>query len=247
MILSQTFKQGSSGFIKTMVLVSMLISSAAMAQGTHKPLVDDKYSLKADREAMEALRKNIPAEKKAANDEKAFMDEMLSDLSQSPMEVRGRFTSILSKKRDAFSRDMTKIREEFQKKQTAEREAFSKEQSAEREKFAKTKATPQERNEFYANTDGKRKEFYQVQHEQRDVFEAEAREKRKNFDDYVRAKTDEFNQAHRDYTKRYEENKKNTADLKKQAAEKKKNFEKNIDQEYEPIRQKPVTPLGVGE
>lgn len=88
MRISQTFRLEPSGFFKTMVLAGLLLqlSSTALAE-SNQPLVDDKYSLKADREAMEALRKNIPAEKKAANDEKAFMDEMMSDLSKSPMDV----------------------------------------------------------------------------------------------------------------------------------------------------------------
>ncbi|MNT39909.1 hypothetical protein D3C72_1761940 [compost metagenome] len=52
---------------------------------------------------------------------------------------------------------------------------------------------------------------------------------------------------HRDYTKRYEENKKALADQKKQAAEKARDLQKNIDQEYENIKKQPATQLESGE
>ncbi|WP_413558666.1 hypothetical protein [Bdellovibrio sp. HCB209] len=209
------------------------------------PIVDDKYSLKADREAMDKLRENIPAEKRAENDEKAFMDQMMTDITKNPSEVRSKFSSIMSKKRDAFSKDMTKTREAFTKKQSEERNQFTTGQTKSRETFAKEKGhTSQERTDFYSKLDAERKEFYSKQKESRDSFEDETKTKRKDFDDYVRGKTDEFNQKHREFTQRYHDNKKNLELQKKQAAEKKRNLEKDLDKEYEAIKAKPATPLG---
>lgn len=213
-------KLGLSGFFRTLVLIGFLfqVASPAFAEEKSAPLVDDKYSLKADRAAMEKLRENIPAEKRAENDEKAFMDQMMSDLSKSPSDVRGKFSSILNKKRESFSKDMNKARENFTKTQTSEREAFTKSQTERREKFSKSKGISSgERTEFYSKLDSERKDFYSAQKEKRDAFEDEIKTKRKDFDDYIRAKNDEFNQLHREYTQRYQDNKKAQEDLKKQA------------------------------
>ena len=216
---------------------------------THnKALVDDKYSLKADREAFDKLRKDIPADVRKENDEKAFMDGLLtSDFSRTPSEVRSKFSSIIGKKRELFQKDMTKQRETFSNDQRKAREEYSKNAAEKRKEFAKAKTTSDERTEFFKNLEAQRKNFYEAQNEKRNEFEANARDKRKDFDDYIRSKTDEFNQLHRDYTKRYEENKKAVADQKKAALEKSKNLQKSVDQEYEEIRKKPATPLEAGE
>lgn len=211
---------------------------AGEAQLSAPGLVDDKYSLKADLEALAELRKNIPPEKRKENDEKAFMDQMMDDLSKSPSEIRGKFFSILSKKRDIFSKDMSKIRQDFTNKQHKARDLFIKEQSEARKEFLEKKVSPEERRSFYSDLEGKRKDFYSMQREKRDEFEADIRDKRKNFEDYIRAKTDEFNQRHRDFTKRYEENKRTQADLKRQTTERKKHFDAELEREYKPIREK---------
>ncbi len=104
--------------LKTIVylfLAGMFLAacSTSSVQVNDTPLVDDKYSLKADREALDALRKNIPPEKQKENDEKAFMDQMMTDFSKNPSEVRSKFSSIINKKRETFNKDMTKTREQF--------------------------------------------------------------------------------------------------------------------------------------
>ena len=209
-------------------------------------LVDEKYSLKADRDAFEALRKNIPVQRQNENDEKAFMDQMMTDLTKSPAEVRSKFSSILNKKRSDFSKDMNKIRDEFNKVQKREREDYTRKSADERRAFASKKNTSEDRKRFFDDQDVKRKDFYDGQKDRRESFEADMKDKRKTFDDYVRAKTDEFNQLHRDFTKRVEENKKALADQKKLEALKKKALEKNLEKEYEDIRKKPATNLEVG-
>lgn len=207
-------------------------------------LVDEKYSLKADREALKALRKDIPPERRSENDEKAFMDQMMMDLSKRPAEVRSRFNSILSKKRTQFNKDMTKTRQDFTRAQKKEREAFTKEQADARKSFGKRKVTSDERRDFFADLESNRKDFYAAQKEKRDAFEADVQDKRKNFNDYVKSRTDEFNQLHRDYSKRYEENKKSLSDRKKQAAEKEKQLQEKLEEEYSTIKNKEPTRLG---
>lgn len=199
-------------------------------------LVDENYSLKADREAFEELRKNIPEGQKKENDEKAFMDQLVSDLTRPPAEVRNKFQSIVTKKRNLFSKDMTKAREDFSKKQKDERSDFTDKQKNSREDFAKKKVDSKERSAFYDKLEAARKDFYTDQREKSDEFNEDIRERRKNFDDYMRARTDEFNEVHRDYTKRFEENKKFLADSKKQAELKRQQMQKDLDKQYEPIR-----------
>ncbi|WP_374027932.1 hypothetical protein ACES2J_02930 [Bdellovibrio bacteriovorus] len=231
-------------FLTLVVLLSAIESRAQNEGPESTTLVDESYSLKADREAFEELRKNIPANVKKDNDEKAFMDGLVSDLSRTPSEVRGKFSSIVNKKRDLFNKDMTKAREQFGKIQKKERDEFTKDLADKRKAFAKTKSTSDERKEFYDEHESKRKDFYENQKEKRDQFEADMRDKRKNFDDYIRSKTDEFNQLHRDYTKRFEENKKALADQKKQAELKKKQQQQDLEKEYEAIRKQDPTILG---
>ncbi len=228
-------------------VILVALSVVIVARAEEPPLVDDKYSLKADREAMEALRKDIPAERQKLNDEKAFMDEMMTDLSKHPSLVRSRFSTLLNKKRSVFNKDMTKDREVFSLTQRQDREKFTKDQTAVRKDFSRKKTSSEERQDFFGELDSRRKDFYSVQKEKRDEFEANMKDKRKNFDDYVRSKTDEFNQLHRDYTKRYEENKKLLSNHKKQAEIKRKQTEKDLENEYRDVNAKPATPLEVGQ
>lgn len=230
-------------------LVLLLFVGQTQAQqnkgpGAEPPLVDESYSLKADREALEELRQNIPGEVKRENDEKAFMDGLMSDLSRSPSEVRNKFSSLLGKKRERFSKDMNKAREEFNKAQKKDREAFTKELADQRKEFSRKKVSSEERKEFFDSLESRRKDFYADQKEKRDEFEADSRDKRKNFDDYVRAKNGEFNQLHRDYSKRYEENKKALKDQSQQAELRRKQQQKDLESEYEAIKNKPPTYLG---
>ncbi len=222
-----------SALRRGLVTLVFLATSFSNAQA---PLVDENYSLKADREAFEELRKNIPEGQRKENDEAAFMDQLVSDLSRPPAEVRNKFQSMVTKKRNLFSKDMNKAREDFSKKQKDERTDFTAKQKEAREDFAKKKVDSKDRTAFYDKLEAQRKDFYTDQREKSDEFNEEIREKRKNFDDYIRAKTDEFNQLHRDFTKRYDENRKVVADSKKQAEQKRLQQQKDVDKEYESIR-----------
>jgi hypothetical protein len=64
----------------------------------NRPLVDDKYSLQADRKALEEMRAQIPPEKKRQNDELALTLGMMSEVKKSPSDVRSQFDTVLRKK-----------------------------------------------------------------------------------------------------------------------------------------------------
>jgi hypothetical protein len=185
---------------------------------SQRPLVDDKYSLQADRQAMESLRSQVPADKKRENDELALVLGMMSEVKKKPMDIRGQFDSILRKKRALFDKDISKEREVFTKEERKKREAFLKAQKDQRDFFGKEKHTREERAEFFHDQDAKRSEFFADERDKRGDFESDVRERRKNFEDYVREKQNDFNQEHRAYTKRYEDMIKEQEKAKKAAA-----------------------------
>lgn len=201
------------------LLVGMTLVLGACASTNESkvdaPLVEDKYKLSVDRAAYEKLREEIPAEKRRENDEVAFVMQWMGEVKRPPGEVREKFNSALSKKRNLFQKDMEKRREAFVKKERKDREDFQREQTRQRENFVSMKRKPEERKEFFDDLDLRRKDFNAAQREFRDEFEAEIRDRRKNFEDYTREKTNEFNQEHRVYTKRYEDFRKEQEALKK--------------------------------
>jgi hypothetical protein len=69
--------------ISTYVVIFSLLFTAIAHAEEGRPLVDDKYSLKADRDALDELRKNIPIEVRKENDEKAFMDHDVGSFKKS--------------------------------------------------------------------------------------------------------------------------------------------------------------------
>jgi hypothetical protein len=181
----------------------------------NRPLVDDKYSLQADRKALDEARNQVPPDKKRQNDELALIVGMMNETKKSPSDIRSQFDSLLRKKRSLFDKDITKERETFTKEERKNREAFLKTQQAQRETFNHEKHSRDEKNDFFKDLDQKRAEFFSVERDKRADFESDVRERRKSFEDYAREKQDEFNQELRAYTKRYE-------DFKKQEREKEK-------------------------
>ncbi|MEZ0390871.1 MAG: hypothetical protein ACAH59_01555 [Pseudobdellovibrionaceae bacterium] len=180
-----------------------------------RPLVEDKYSLQADRQAMDQLRAGVPADKKRENDELALILGLMSEVKKPPTEIRQQFDSLLRKKRQQFDKDISKERETFTKEERKKRESFLKDQQQSRDSFNREKHTRDEKNQFYKELDEKRPEFFSVERDKRADFESDVRERRKNFDDYVRSKQNDFNQEHRAYSKKYD-------DWKKQEREKEK-------------------------
>lgn len=177
-----------------------------------RPLVEDKYSISADRKAFDEIRSQIPEEKKRQNDQLALILQMVSDsqteLKKAPADIRSQFDGILRKKREQFDKDLTRERETVTKEERKKREAFLNSQQSARDGFASGKHTRDEKNEFYKDLDEKRSEYFSSERERRADFESDSRERRKNFEDYTRGKSNEFNQELRAYQKRYDEAKK---------------------------------------
>jgi hypothetical protein len=180
-----------------------------------RPIVDDKYSLTQDRKEMEAMRSQIPDDKKTENDELALILGLMSDVKKEPSEIRRKFDTQLRKKRELFNKDMSKERDQFTKDERKKRESFLKAQTDARTIYQRERQTKEARAEFFNDQDSKRKEFFADLREKRNDFESDVLERRKNFEDYAREKSNEFNQEHRAFIKRREEWKKEQASASK--------------------------------
>lgn len=247
-------------YIVTMVLSSTMVMtligcSSADVKPTNsyrsadenRPLVDAKYSITADRKALDEIRAQVPDEKKRDNDELAFILQMVSDsqteLKKAPADIRTQFDNLLRKKREQFDKDMRKERENVTKEERKKRESFLKSQQEARDTYARQKHTREEKNDFYKEIDEKRSEFFSNERERRNDFESDFRERRKSFEDYTREKSNEFNQELRAYQKRFDEAKKHRSQTpsptNSEAAE--------LEREIQEARLKTGTPLESGE
>jgi hypothetical protein len=231
-------------------------------QNQNQPLVEQKYTLSADRKKLEELRSQIPPETQQQNDELAFVLQLTQEVKKSPSEIRSQFDQVLRKKRENFDKDMRKERETFTQQERKSRDAFLKKQADERKEFLNQKTTKEIRNEFFSNQESNRKEFFANEKEKRADFESDVRERRKNFEDYAREKTNEFNQEHRAYVKKYEEQKKlkqkaNNTSTSSQNQSPVRSFlqdvydpqadQQQLDSELEEAKRRPGQPLGAGD
>lgn len=211
--------------------------------GEDRPLVDDKYSLQADRKSLDDLRAQIPPDRKRENDELALIMGLMAETKRPPAEIRSQFDSVLRKKRELFNKDLQKERETFTKEERKKREDFLKAQQQNRDLFNKQKHFRDEKNEFYKAADEKRSEFFSVERDKRQDFESDVRERRKSFEDYVREKQNEFNQEHRAYNKRYEELRKSNPPPHSSGNSEASSLERELME----IQSRPGTPLESGE
>lgn len=172
------------------------------------PRTNERYSLIEDRAKFDELRKEVPTETKARNDEKALYMEWMAGYQREPSDIRSKFSSLVSKKRENFNKDMAKIRDEYNKSETKKKEAFNKELASERAEIKDQKMSREERTEAYGKIDSKRKDFYAQLREDRDSFEADYRQKRKDFEEYIKERTDIFNGELKEYTAKFNDLKK---------------------------------------
>lgn len=171
------------------------------------PLVEEKYRLSSDRQALESLRKEIPEEQKDRNDESALLALWMSEVKLTPAEVRSKFDSIYRKKREVFEKDLKKSREQFNKEQNKAKASFQKMAEDQKQDFKNKKISAADRKSMIDEANLARKEFFSQQKEKRDEFEFNIREKRKEFEDYLKSKRNEFDQEWRSYNKRYQDQK----------------------------------------
>ncbi len=190
----------------------------------------DEYSLKADRQALEEQRREIPEEVKRNNDEVALVLQLMqtNDLGemQEPSRIRDRFDKAVRDRRDKIDKESRKSRDEYSKNERLNRETYFNDLKKQRDEFMKSKHDNEARNRFFSEQDEKRRDFIATQQEKRNDFESDIREKRKNFDDYIHEKQEFFNQEARSYAKRYDEMRK-AQSLKKDMQEKERRIKES--------------------
>lgn len=232
------------------ILLSGLLAGCASSENTSdsnryqkdqdRPLVDEKYSLSADRKAFDEVRGQIPEDRKKENDELALILGMMSEVKKTPSEIRNQFDGMIRKRRDSFNKDMKKERDEFTKLERKRRDEFLKSQTKTRNEAKGVKRTREEQSEFFKDLDGKRQEFFSNERERRNDFESDIRERRKSFEDYAKEKSNEFHGELRTYQKRYDE-------WKKQGAKTSSSEAAALEAELNSLKGKPGTSLEAGE
>lgn len=164
-----------------------------------------EVSLKQDRSELAELRKEIPEDKKASNDELALYLNLMKQGTEQPAVVRDRFNSLVSKRRQAFREKVERLRADFRAAETRRREDFTQTQHKSREAFLKKKRDHKEMQRFSSDQDRERTRFYAEERERRANFESDMRAQSKDFESFMREKMNDFNERYRLYSKEYSE------------------------------------------
>lgn len=223
--------------------------------------LNEEVSLKADRDQLRELRKDVPEEKQTSNDELAMDLELMAKAERPAHEIRGQFQGKVRKLRERFRDKSRDIRERFRKIQKEQRDEFLTHLKREREEFKETKVDREATKEFFAKQDRERKDFFAEQKDQRKEFESEMRQKSKDFQSNMRERVNQFNEQMRIYNTRQRE--KERAEKKQKQKERRQLQQsagqggpifktnqkldtetKKILQEFESMKSVPSTPLG---
>ena len=200
---------GIAAFILTAGCVSKQYRSSIEAdrKSVHDEL-DEEMSLKADRDELAELRKQIPEETRVANDELALNLQLMKQGAERPDVVHSKFSSLVEKRRTSFRKKVQKLRDDYRNYETKRRDAFLNSQKLKRSNFNSVKRTTEETKEFFAAQDKARQNFFADERDRRANFESEMTAQSRDFDSYMREKHNEFNEQYRLYSKSYYEKKK---------------------------------------
>lgn len=163
----------------------------------------EEIRLKEDRSALEELRKDIPAEVQAENDEIAFILNLMTKEKSNPTQIQSRFNTALRKKRQNFDKKERKLREAFNREQKKQREEFLANLKKERKETDHKKLDREARQAKYTEYDVKRREFFNEERDERREFESLAKERRSEFDSHIREVRGRFNQEYKTYVETY--------------------------------------------
>lgn len=192
--------------------------------------LNDEMSLKADRENLKEIRKDIPAETKKQNDELALFLELMNQGTENPQLVRDKFQMMVQKKRTAFRDKVAKLRESYREEETKRRDDELNRAKSKRDSFLRKKHDAKATREFFAQSEKERLAFASDERERRQAFEAELNSQSKDFDSYMRERQKDFDEQYRLYSKKFSEKPKD-----KKAA---------TGDEFKRLDSTPATPLG---
>lgn len=164
-----------------------------------------ELSLKNDSEEVARLRKNVPAEKKAENDDLRDILSLLGEVKKAPNEHREKFESrmraIREKQRIAHQRQ----RDAFNKEERRSREHFLEELKVERDRFFRSKHDADEKRDFTTKQNDARQEYFADEKDKRRDFESDVRQKMNDQTAFYKEKSDEFYKELKIYTTKYNE------------------------------------------
>lgn len=182
---------------------------AAQARAEDRQKIQDslqqEMSLKADRDHLAELRKDIPDEKQKQNDELALFLTLMKQGTEQPNVVRERYNVLVQKRRSAHREKVQRLRNDYRSDETKRREEFLKKQKDKRDAFNKKKRDSKANREFYSEQDKERSRFFADERDRRQSFEAELSAQSKDFESYMRERNNEFNEQFRLYSKQFSE------------------------------------------
>jgi hypothetical protein len=164
-----------------------------------------EMSLKADRDQLKDLRKQIPQEKQKSNDELALFLQLMQQGTEQPQMVHDRFTTLVEKRRTVFREKVQRLRDSYRQDESARRDEYLDKQKSVRNSFSSSKRTPDEVKTFFAKQDTQRKTFFADERDRRTSFESELSAQSKDFESYMRERINEFNEQYRLYSKKFSE------------------------------------------
>jgi hypothetical protein len=214
-------------FLSCQVLLACAHSSPEAERENDRQRVKEELSgemsLKADRDRLQELRKEIPLERQKSNDELALYLQLMKQGKETPETVRQRFTSLVQKRRASYRDKVSKLRDDYYHSEVKRRNEFLADQKARRESYLRSKRPSEETREFFSQQDRERQSFFSEERTRRQSFEAELNAQSKDFESYMREKNNEFNEQYRLYAKQF-------ADAAREKAEKEKAKNNPIDQ-----------------
>lgn len=173
---------------------------------TEVSLHDDKAELDKERQN---LRKDVPPEVKAQNDDLAAILELMKSDTVQPSSLRARFFSLAERRRRDFRKETDSQRAQFNKSEAQKRKEFMRKQKEERtefkEKADRYKYDRERTKEFYDQTEMKRRDYFDEERDRRKDFESEMRQKREDFNSRMRDWQLEFTDALRSYDERWKQ------------------------------------------
>lgn len=154
-----------------------------------------EVSLESDKAKIESLRKDIPPDIKAENEELGTILRLFEDKRIKPASVRSRFEDLASRKR-----------RDIQKKFQVERDNFNRTSKLERDQFMKIQKDS--RDKFFLETKDavKRKNFIDQQSMEREKFFLEQQDKRKAKDEDIASAKKNEEEKIKDLKKEFDEN-----------------------------------------
>ncbi len=167
--------------------------------------VEPEVSLKADRSSVEELRKDIPPEKRKANDELRVILQLFVEAKESPERIREKYNQLNQREREKFRRESQHARDLFNRQEKKNRDAFNSEMKNERESLTAKKISGDERKHFFDDLEEKRRDFNNDERTKRDDFNTDMRQKNDDFNALMRDRDQDFNEKYRAYSVRYSE------------------------------------------